>query len=380
MTRKQQGNNFMKLATRIKQIVGDNQNIILLTLVGIAVVLVLLVLTTRTSDLSSGPAVDNQARSSTTSRQVRGDRLEQKEGKASSTETDTTSNIATTSDPEEFTTEPTDPFGVPLTAESAIVWDQEAGEVLYEKKADEERPLASLTKLMTALVAAETNSDLGMPVQITSQHLAALGDSGLVANQTWDLRDLIGFMLMESSNDAARAVASASSTTESDGYYAKQFIDRMNTTAENIGLESTYFFNPSGLDLNETLISGGYGTARDVAHLFAYILDTNPDILTPTTKSSKVFRSIEGLRYTASNTNTWLAQFDNALGSKTGYTVLAGGNLVMGFDLENPVVIVVLGSTRTGRFQDMQTLYNATQQYFRNNAQSGAFNEAVTTN
>lgn len=343
----------------------------ILATVGVAlIVVVITLLTTQTDGISvvdSEPKTAEPAAThtdpvqSTTSSdsEIAGDRKHQ-----NTSTTSTSVDVATsTSQPE-----PQDPFAVSVKAESAIVWDLKERRVLYAKQPDTEQPLASLTKLMTALVAAElANKEEGEEAVISRQHLDALGESGLTSGQTWDVRDLISFMLIESSNDAARAVAAASSDDKSDGY-AKEFIDKMNETAQELGLASTYFFNPSGLDLNETLISGGYGTARNVAQLFSHILETNQDVLAPTTQTHHTFQSNEGISYRAENTNTWLPRFSHTLGSKTGYTVLAGGNLVMGFDLEHPVVIVVLGSSRSGRFQDMQTLYNATQMYFQREA------------
>lgn len=262
------------------------------------------------------------------------------------------------------TREDTDPYDLTIEAESAIVLDAETGEVLFEKQPNAERPLASITKLMTALVGTKRMDEVpDGEVEISRQHLNAAGSNGLVAGQTWKVDELISFMLMESSNDAARAVAAASSNDQDDGY-AKEFVEAMNDNAEALDLSTTYFFNPSGLDLNETLVSGGYGSAQDVARLFEHILDTNASVLDPTTESSRTFSSEEGVDYYAQNTNTALPEFRNVLGSKTGYTVLAGGNLVMGFEFEHPVVIAVLGSSRNGRFQDMKKLYKATGRYF----------------
>lgn len=273
------------------------------------------------------------------------------------------------SDPAEAVEEvPADLDSVKVQADAAIVWDVENEVPLYEKNIDKEMPLASITKLMTALVAVESPEYThDEEIMITRQHLDAYGNSGLVAGQKWNIRDLISFMLMSSANDAARAVASLGSDREADGYYTKAFIEDMNDKARNLGLDTTYFFNPSGLDLNETLISGGYGNAEDVARLFSYLLQNNRGLLEPTTVPSRVFQSTEGTTFSSINTNNRLSRFSNILGSKTGYTVLAGGNLVMGFELQRPVVIVVLGSSRTGRFSDMETLYQATKQELSSN-------------
>lgn len=331
--------------------------------IGIAGVIIgITVVTTKTDDLSS-----NKQQTAASRQTLADSRIERNNIHSTSSSINTRSTPTPTtssSTPQSDTKNSADPYEVAITAESAIVWNMETKEVLFSKQSNKEQPLASLTKLMTALVAANrADNSASTSTAISRQHLEAVGSNGLVAGQSWNIYDLISFMLVESSNDAARAVAAAGSDDQSDGY-AKDFIDDMNNMARTLGLESTYFFNPSGLDLNETLVSGGYGSAQDIALLFDHILHRDQQILSPTTESRHTFRSIGGQIYTAENTNTWLSNFTDVLGSKTGYTVLAGGNLVMGFDLKQPVVIVVMGSTKNGRFQDMQTLYNATQKHF----------------
>jgi D-alanyl-D-alanine carboxypeptidase (penicillin-binding protein 5/6) len=333
---------------------------------GVALVIAsLAVLTTKTDAITT--AGSESVAAVETSREVvfvKGDLVSRTSDEASATAADNSSNTVSSTDTIDNSSQnESDPFAVTIAAQTAIVWDVKNNTVLFDKESQKEVPLASLTKLMTALVGAQLAKETeSMETVISRQHLNALGSNGLVADQTWDIYDLISFMLIESSNDAARAVAAASSPDQADGY-AKDFVERMNATARSLGLESTYFFNPSGLDLNEKLISGGYGSARDTAELFSYILQTNSQILSPTTRSQEVFYSQEGVSYPATNTNTWLGQFPETLGSKTGYTVLAGGNLVMAFDLKRPIVIVVLGSTQLGRFEDMKTLYQASKQY-----------------
>lgn len=248
-----------------------------------------------------------------------------------------------------------------LSAESVIVWNQAENEIIYGHQSRKEQPLASITKLMTALVARE-NTTASTTATVGSQHLDAVGEYGLQADETWPIDQLITFMLVRSANDAARAVASATTDAENDGY-ASKFVDMMNQTANRLGLEDTYFFNPSGLDINEELISGGYSTAYDTVRLFDYITSNHPNLLAPTTKKTVRVHTSSGNQYTAENTNEDISAYSNSYGSKTGYTVLAGGNLVMGFQLQEPVVIAVFGSTKNGRFTDMQQLHQATKQY-----------------
>jgi D-alanyl-D-alanine carboxypeptidase len=249
-----------------------------------------------------------------------------------------------------------------LSAESVVVWNQDENSMIYEKQSRKEQPLASLTKLMTALVARENTSGSTTAV-VTDQHLQAVGEYGLQAGEQWPLDQLIRFMLVQSSNDAARAVASAVTDNPNDGY-ASKFVDMMNETANNLGLQDTYFFNPSGLDINEELISGGYGTAYDTVRLFDYIASNYPELLLPTTRQVVQTQASSGQQYTAQNTNEDIDQYAAVFGSKTGYTVLAGGNLVMGFDLQKPVIIALFGSSKQGRFADMQQLHQASKRYF----------------
>jgi D-alanyl-D-alanine carboxypeptidase len=254
----------------------------------------------------------------------------------------------------------TEPFSsMRLEADSVFVWDVNKKKTLYSKNAQKEQPLASLTKLMTALVATQ-NVTGQATTTLSNQHLDAYGEYGLKNNQTWRLDSLISFMLVESANDAARAVAAAGGQNTDEGY-AKDFIESMNDTASELDLTDTYFFNPSGLDINEDLISGGYGTATEITKLFAYIQKHYADILRPTTQKNVSLATESGATYNANNTNTLVDQIPNTTGSKTGYTKLAGGNLIMGFNLNRPIIITVLGSTKEGRFTDMKTLYGETR-------------------
>jgi len=365
----------MKVIKKIDSYLQQHKTVALMIVSILSIILLLLFLTTKTDGITTKDPVPSLAvdASQNFSSDVRGIQTEDADAIVNSSDTSTSSTQVADenkkSDNNDEVVEYTQPdlSSVKIQADAAVVWDVETNSFLYEKNSEQEMPLASITKLMTALVAAESLESVDdEEITITRQHLDAYGNRGLVAGQTWNIRDLISFMLMSSANDAARAIASFASDSPADGYYAKAFIEDMNDKARELNLESTYFFNPSGLDLNETLISGGYGNARDVARLFGYILNTNQGLLEPTTVSSRVFQSNEGVTYSSHNTNSKLSLYSNILGSKTGYTVLAGGNLVMGFQLNNPVVIVVLGSTQNGRFTDMEMLYNATKQHFGN--------------
>lgn len=256
---------------------------------------------------------------------------------------------------------------IQVDARSAYVFDMAEGRPLFEKNAVEQLPLASITKLMTALVAARLVPE-DSQITIRKEFLVEEGDNGLTDGETWKLRDLLDFSLVVSSNDGARALASVIGAevfkTDFD-IGKKEFIAEMNDVAQDIGLSGMYFVNESGLDLDS--VSGGYGTAQDVSGLFAYIIRNNPELLEATIVPKTVISS-ETQNHTARNTNTSIEKIPGLLGSKTGYTSLAGGNLAIAFDagLGHPIVIVVLGSTQEGRFTDVEKLVNASLDYVQN--------------
>lgn len=246
-----------------------------------------------------------------------------------------------------------------VTARAAYVWDIKNQKALYNKNAASQLPLASLTKLMTALVAAETLAETDS-VSITDAAIRQEGASGFAAGARFAFEALSDFTLMTSSNDGAYALAAAAG--ESLRKYETQsstaaFIEAMNRKAEEIGLSQTYFTNPTGLDTNE-VESGSYGSARDMAFLMEYIVTERPDVFERTNESYRVLYDENGNRYEAENTSPITDDIPGLIASKTGYTDLAGGNLVIAFDagFNHPVVVSVLGSTRSGRFHDVLTL------------------------
>lgn len=259
------------------------------------------------------------------------------------------------------------PFaGVEISARSAIVTDITTGKILFEKNADEPLPLASITKVMTALTAVENAPSLG-EVEIKSENLLEEGDSGLFLNSKWDLKSLLDYSLMVSSNDGASAIASAVGAFQSNETSAKQtFVNDMNNLAIAIGMSNTRFFNEHGLDRDENHV-GSYGSARDVAKLLSYTITKYPNLLEATKYREMSFRDKDQILYIAHNTNISTNEIPNLLASKTGFTDLAGGNLAIAFDagLGRPVAISVLGSTQEGRFLDVLKLVSTTLDYFQ---------------
>jgi serine-type D-Ala-D-Ala carboxypeptidase (penicillin-binding protein 5/6) len=266
------------------------------------------------------------------------------------------------------TTRTPDPFAsVALIAKSAYVLDLKTGAVLYQENANVQLPLASLTKI--ALVLAVTQAlSAGSTVSTPTKYSAppSGGTSRLPAGKTWNLQDVIDFTLVASSDDGAMLLANAANDAIHEQYPDSPAQDatlwRMNDIAQQLGLTNTYFLDDTGLD-ESTTQSGAYGSARDIAKLFAYAVTTSPQTFSATAQPSVTVYATDGTASTGVNTDSALDAIPGIIMGKTGYTDLAGGNLAVVFDAspDHPVVAVVLGSTEDGRFSDMKQLVPAAQ-------------------
>lgn len=257
---------------------------------------------------------------------------------------------------------------VTLLAGAAIVLDETTGEILFEKNADVQLPLASLTKIMTVLVASELAPD-NVVVSISGDALKTEGENGFTEGERWRFEDLLEAMLVKSSNDSAAAIASVAGAfapvgTSSADTLEERFIERMNERAKELRLSATYFLNPTGLDTNEA-VSGGYGSARDTALLFGKAVRRAPMAFEATREESVTLHSLDDAKYTFDNTNTEVKGLPGIIASKTGFTDLAGGNLAVMFEAGpvHPITIIVLGSTKEGRFEDAKKLSEATLRF-----------------
>ncbi len=250
---------------------------------------------------------------------------------------------------------------ISLKATAAYVWDVRGQRALYKKNEKETLPLASITKLMTALVTHELISeqtDVALPLTAIRQE----GASGLVAGETLTIEELNYLALVSSSNDAAFALANTAGALLGDRDPAQQFIAAMNIRASELQLDSLAFANTTGLDLNSST-PGGVGSAKDISFLLEYIIEEYPELIEITQQPvTRVYNSV-GMYHDAENTNAIVNRIPNLLASKTGYTDLAGGNLTVAFNLglDRPIIVTVLGSTRDARFTDVLTLIEAVQ-------------------
>jgi len=268
--------------------------------------------------------------------------------------------------------EPVDnPFDeVSLVASSAVVYDIKHDTILFEKMPDTVLPLASITKLVSAYAAIEHAPDF-LQVTIAPEDTQLEGDQGLRPGEIWRLDDLISFSLVTSSNDGMSAVAQniGRHLTRTPDYETnkKTFINVMNTSMDELGLTETRFKNETGLDKSDLTSSGGYGTARDIAHIVGILVESYPGLVEDTRDSDISVTSLSGFPHTGENTNLSTAALPGLLMSKTGYTDLAGGNLAIAFDggLGRPIAVVVLGSTLADRFTDVETLVEAARTYVK---------------
>ena len=220
------------------------------------------------------------------------------------------------------------PIALSVSASSAILVEAITGRELFAKDADAPRPMASTTKLMTALLAAET-LDPDDTVTATDEAVRVEGTAvGLRAGDTLTVRDLVTGLLLASGNDAANLIA----LTVCDSLPA--FAARMNERARQIGMADTCFGTPSGLDAD-----GHHSTARDMAKLAAEVLRN--EWLSEICSLKTATITISGRKATLTNHNRLLSLYDGCVGMKTGYTQAAGRCLVSAATRDGVTLIAV---------------------------------------
>ena len=198
-----------------------------------------------------------------------------------------------------------------ISAKSAIVLDSTTGRVLFEKQPDQQMLIASTTKIMTALIVCEQCNVLDR-VRVPREAVGIEGSSMyLREGEVLTVQELLYGLMLHSGNDAAVALAVYCAGT------VEGFAQLMNDKAHQLGMDSTHFINPNGLDA-----PGHFSTARDMAVLAAYAMD-NP-IFAQTVATKTVTVAGRTLR----NHNKLLWQIEGADGVKTGYTKAAGRILI----------------------------------------------------
>lgn len=241
-------------------------------------------------------------------------------------------------------------FGVDVTASSAVVMDVRSGHVLFEKNPDQAMPVASLTKLVTAMTLLDMEPELDAFIDMSPVDKGRIGTTYVELDDRFTTRELIELMLIGSSNEAAHALARA--------YGGEEFITAMNKKAVDIGMKTARFYDSSGLNPNNK------ASAKDIALAMRAVLQYQ--VIQDITKQSKadVVGRRSGRAYSLDTTNLLLSsQLNQApyeiVAAKTGSLPEAGFCFAQTTrnDSGDEIIAVVLHSdTHFARFQDVKAL------------------------
>jgi serine-type D-Ala-D-Ala carboxypeptidase (penicillin-binding protein 5/6) len=235
-----------------------------------------------------------------------------------------------------------------IRAEAAVLADLDTGQVLFARKPNERRPIASLTKIMTALLVGERTEPTDVVTvsdDAASGRLAGISSLGLVTGERIRVNELLYALLLQSANDAAVALAEHVSGS------VDAFVDDMNARARHLGLSRTMFTSPNGLD------DDGYSSAGDLVRLtraayrgrgFASIVATRFHTVT----------SLDEPRRIVQNRNILLWLYPGAIGVKTGFTSAAGFCVVATAEREDMRLIAVVLGEPYEPFSDAAALLN----------------------
>jgi len=236
-----------------------------------------------------------------------------------------------------------------LRAAAAIAFNPETGEVLWQENGQAKRPIASITKVMTALVFLEDNPDLSQQITIERSDTYAASTTYLRANERIALNDVLHLALIPSDNAAARALARVS-----HGGTAS-FVERMNEKAIELGLENTTFADPSGLN------AANMSSAYDLSRLISYA--SSDERIASIMRIQRHTVQTSRRQISFNNTNKLLAGGEvDVMAGKTGFISKAGYCLATLLRLpqsQQTVAVVVLGAqSNTGRFWETRHLLN----------------------
>lgn len=237
-------------------------------------------------------------------------------------------------------------LGVKISAQAAAVIDKDSDTILWQKNAREERSIASISKLMTALVFLDHNP--GWEQEITMQASDEIngGTNHLLRDEVVKVKDVFYTALIASDNSATRALVRSTGLSEED------FVREMNAKAKSLGLLDTSFVEATGLNANNK------STAFDVLHL-AKVAFAKKDIRDSTAKNTYDFQAVSGKNHHIVSTNKLLNSYLDINAGKTGFINASGYCLVSEFVGDNgqEIIGVVLGSdTHDGRFQELKIL------------------------
>lgn len=234
-----------------------------------------------------------------------------------------------------------------VSAKSAVLINADNGQILYAKNENDKRPMASTTKIMTALITLETAASNNKIVTITDTMVRVEGSSmGLMPGDKLSLKSLAMGMLLVSGNDAANSAAIAiSGSTEA-------FSELMNKRAKELNMVNTHFVTPSGLDDAEH-----YTTAHDLAILAAAAMKNSDFAEIACQKAMNVQYVSPNYTRRFTNHNKLLSIYNGCIGIKTGYTQKAGRCLVSSAE-KNGVRLVAVTLNASDDWNDHQKMLN----------------------
>ena len=231
-----------------------------------------------------------------------------------------------------------------LNVKAALVKDLDNNMNLYALNSNLRWPLASLTKLMSAVIAIE-NVGLNKEAEISQSALDSEGVAGkLEKGEKYAVGELAKVMLLVSSNDAAAAIAE---------YYGKNdFVKQMQSKAYFLGMDQTTFGDSTGI------FPANNGTADDLEILIRYILEKHPGIFKITAQEkAEIFENSKAIKKGLLNINGYASSRPNFLGGKTGFTDEANGNLVSIFEYKGHKILLIVFGT-SNRFEQTDILFN----------------------
>lgn len=235
-----------------------------------------------------------------------------------------------------------------ISAQEALVADLQSGETYFKINGGTRWPLASLTKLMTAVMVMK-NIDLKNKLTLVPADFSSGEEMDFFkTGSAYSASDFFTTMLLLSKNEAAEVFA--------NNFGREKFINGLNEIAAEWEMNQTHFTDPAGLSI------ANQSTPQDLEKLALHLYQNYPKILETTRRKSAVITELgSGKKETISNINLFAGRSD-FLGGKTGYTDEANGNLLSIFSYERrPIVIIVLGTS--DRFGDTEKLFN----WFKNN-------------
>lgn len=248
---------------------------------------------------------------------------------------------------------------IEIPAKGALVFETSQKEILFRKNnINAPRPIASLTKMMTALAAVE-NAKLDDIFVVSKKAVATTGEMGnLKVGERISLRALLYTLLMESSNDAAETIAENTFPTYDGAASREKFIAVMNLKAKTLGLKNTKFADPSGLD------PANQSSAWDLTQIMQAML--KHDILGQIMQTREIdITNAAGENHHFTNSNKLLGRLPDIVGGKTGYTEEAGNCmiLVVKSPLKDGFIISVVMDAQD-RFAETESLIKWTKQAF----------------